>query len=222
MPSATAGSDGQLAVARAVIKRLEGELRTARGQIELLTKRNRELGELAICDELTGLYNQRHFYDRLKQEVESSRRQEHALCLLFFDVDGLKTYNDTRGHSGGNDVLKAVSRSLSRSIRENVDSGYRYGGDEFAVVFPGMRAEQAAEVARNINEGLREAGFQDVTLSFGIAELGSEMDGEALLRCADDAMYMAKRRARSGSHGDKIYVYDRNATSHESSREGRE
>ena len=222
MPNATVGSDDQLALARAVIKSLEDELRTARGQIELLEKKNKELRELAICDKLTGLYNQRHLYDRLEQEVESSGKHDQPLCLLFFDVDGLKTYNDTCGHSGGNDLLKAVSGSLSRSIREDIDSGYRCGGDEFAVVFPEMRAEQAAEVARNINKGLREAGFQDVTLSFGIAELGPEMDGEALLRCADDAMYMAKRGAKSGSHEDKIYVHNRNAANHESSREGRD
>jgi diguanylate cyclase (GGDEF)-like protein len=157
------------------------------------------------------LYNQRHFRNRLEQEVARNKRQKHPLCLLFFDVDGLKAYNDTYGHLGGDDVLKAISQS----IRRNVDSGYRYGGDEFAVILPEVHAEQAAEIARRINASLRKTGFQhqaffqNVTLSFGVAELGPEMDSDTLFRYADDAMYMAKkgRRIESDVGIDKIYVY---------------
>jgi two-component system cell cycle response regulator len=180
-------------------------------QIELLWEKNRELEELSITDELTGLYNQRHFRNRLEQEAARNRRQKHPLCLLFFDVDGLKAYNDTYGHLGGDDVLRAISQS----IRRNVDSGYRYGGDEFAVILPEVHAEQAVEIARRINTGLLRIGlqnepfFQNVTLSFGVAELGPEMDGNTLFRHADDAMYMAKkgRRIESDVGMDKIYVY---------------
>jgi len=147
--------DNQLETARAIIRSLQEELEVAKRQIELLWEKNKELEELSITDELTGLYNQRHFYSKLEQEVSRNKRQRHPLCLLFFDVDGLKAYNDTYGHLGGDDVLKAVARSLSRRIRRNVDSGYRYGGDEFAVILPEVRAEQAVEVARRISKDLR-------------------------------------------------------------------
>jgi diguanylate cyclase (GGDEF)-like protein len=189
----TLSHTNQLEALRAIIRSLQEELEMAKEQIELLWEKNRRLEKLSITDELTGLYNHRHFHDRLEQEVRRNRRQEHSLCLLFFDVDGLKTHNDTYGHLVGDDVLKAVAQSLSQKIRKNVDSGYRYGGDEFAVILPEVRAEQAVEVARRINRGLRKLGFQHVTLSFGIAELGPRMNSETLFRHADDAMYMAKR-----------------------------
>jgi two-component system cell cycle response regulator len=209
MPHVTVGSDNQLETATAIIRSLQEELVMAKKQIELLWEKNRELERLSITDELTGLYNQRHFSYRLEQEVAKNRRQRHPLCLLFFDVDGLKTYNDTYGHLGGDDVLRAVARSLSGNIEENSDSGYRYGGDEFAVILTEARPERAVEVARRINEHLRKAGFHHVTLSFGVAELGPGMDSKALFRHADDAMYMAKRGRgiRFNTHRDKIYVY---------------
>ena len=178
---------------KAIIRRLQEKLGVARKQIEALQKSNRELERLSITDDLTGLYNQRHFYRKLEQEMARNRRQGHPLCLLFFDVDGLKIYNDTYGHSGGNDVLKAVAQSLRQSIRRSVDSGYRYGGDEFAVILPEVHVEQAVEIAGRINKRLQESNFQHVTLSFGVAKLAPDMDGEALFRHADEAMYAAKR-----------------------------
>ena len=202
------GYDNQLEAARAIIRSLQEELEVARSQMESLWGKNRELEELSITDELTGLFNQRHFHDRLEQEVARNRRQRHPLCLLFFDVDGLKIYNDTYGHLGGDDVLKAVARSLSQSIRKNVDSVFRYGGDEFAVILLEAHAEQAVGVAKRVNRSLQKAGFHDVTLSFGIAELGTEMDSKTLFKHADDAMYMAKRGrgVKFGDCIDKIYI----------------
>jgi diguanylate cyclase (GGDEF)-like protein len=213
MVNTTVGSNNELDTARAIIRSLQEELEMAKKQIELLWERNKELEDLSITDELTGLYNQRHFRDRLEQEVARNKRQKHPLCLLFFDVDGLKTYNDNYGHSGGDDVLRAISQS----VRKNVDSGYRYGGDEFAVILPEVRAEQAVEIVKRINESLRKVEFeyadffQNVTLSFGIAELGTEMDSKTLFRHADDAMYMAKRgrRGKIDVGVDKIYVYSK-------------
>ena len=189
---------------------LQKQLKAAKKQIDLLSKRNNELEVLSITDALTCLYNQRHFHDRLEQMVEKHRRQQSLLCLLFFDVDGLKTYNDTYGHLGGDDLLKAVAHSVLQNIKGNSDSGYRCGGDEFAVILPDAHAERAIEVARGIKQCLRESGFRKVTLSFGIAELSPEMDSKTLIRHADDAMYMAKRGRglKPDTPTDKIYVYD--------------
>jgi diguanylate cyclase (GGDEF)-like protein len=201
-----------------VVRNLREELELTKKQLDLLWKRNRELEKLSITDALTGLYNQRHFHDRLEQAVTRSKRQGQPLCLILFDVDGLKTYNDTYGHLVGNDVLKAVARSLLQNIRNNFDSGYRYGGDEFAVILHEAHAEQAAEVAGRVNKSLRKTDFQHVVLSFGIAELSPEMDSEALFRYADDAMYVAKKDRATGFDipGDKIHIYDKNITSRKS------
>ena len=210
MLRATKGCDDQLEAARAIIRSLQGELEAAKRQVELLRKRNKNLERLSITDELTGLYNQRHFHNRLEQEVARNGRQKHPLCLLFFDVDGLKKYNDTYGHSGGDEVLKTVAQVLLQNVRGNVDSGYRCGGDEFAVILPEIYAEQAVEVARRINRGLQEAGFQRITLSFGVAELDAEMDSKILFKRADEAMYMIKKgkSAEIGTFADKIHVYN--------------
>jgi two-component system cell cycle response regulator len=202
------------------IEKLRGELEAAKQQIELLQKRNELLERLYITDELTGLYNQRRFHDRLEREVAEHEKQQNPMCLLFFDVDGLKMYNDNYGHLGGDDILKAVAQSVTGNIRKDADSGYRYGGDEFAVILPETRTEQAVETAKRVNQGLRQAGFHNVNLSFGVAELGPGMDSKTLFRHADDAMYMAKRGRGVEFMGkishtpgrkaptDKIYVYD--------------
>lgn len=220
MSRENAECSNQLESAKIVIKNLQEELEAARKQIERLREKNSELEELSITDELTGLYNQRHFHKMLEQEIVSSKKQKRSLCLLFFDVDGLKIYNDTHGHSGGDDVLKAVARGLSQSIEKNVGSGYRYGGDEFAVILPETRAGQAVEVAERINEYLWNMGFQHVTLSFGVAELGTEMDNKALFSHADDAMYVAKGCKRvEHDAAKKIHVYGSSATNYESLRE---
>ena len=203
------------------IEKLRGELEAAKEKIDLLQKRNEVLERLYITDELTGLYNQRYFHDRLERELTEHKTHQNPMCLLFFDVDGLKTYNDTYGHLGGDNILKAVAQSVTENLKLKTDaSGYRCGGDEFAVILPETRAEQAVETAKRINQGLREAGFHNVNLSFGVAELSPGMDSKTIFRHADDAMYMAKRGRGVEFMGkiphtpgreaptDKIYVYD--------------
>lgn len=186
-----------------VVKKLQEELKAARQQIERLQAQNKELKRLAITDELTGLYNRRYFYEKLGQEVIRNKRQSHPLSLILFDVDGLKIYNDTYGHSGGDAVLRSVSFSLSKSIRENVDSGYRYGGDEFAAIIPEAKTDQAVEIAKRIIDNLPKTKFQDVTLSFGVAGLTTDIDGKTLFERADKAMYTAKNDVNI-----KIHIYD--------------
>ncbi len=191
-------------------KELYERIEELQRELEVLRKRNEVLEKLCITDELTGLYNQRHFWDRLGQEVAEHEEQRRPLCLLLFDIDGLKTHNDTYGHLGGDNVLKGIAQSVIGNIREGVDSGHRYGGDEFAVILPEANAEQAVETAKRINQGLWDAGLNNVSLSFGVAELNPGIDGRTLFRHADDAMYMAKRGrgAKLEPAVGKIYIYD--------------
>jgi diguanylate cyclase (GGDEF)-like protein len=178
------------------ISKLILELEALKKRLKILEKENAQLKELCITDELTGLYNWRCFNKKLMEEVARNRRQNHPMCLMFFDVDGLKKINDTHGHSGGNDVLIAISHAIKQSIRKEVDSAYRFGGDEFAVILPEVRSNKAVEIAKRIISKLSETNT-NISLSFGIAELESEMDADILLKCADKAMYMAKKDANN-------------------------
>ncbi len=186
--------------ARLIIEELEGKLKQYQEKIEILEKKSKELQELCITDALTGIYNWRHFRDRLEYEVARNKRQKHPLSLIFFDVDNLKAYNDRYGHSGGNEILKAIASVITWSIRKNVDSAYRFGGDEFAIILPETNSEQAIEVANRIIKKLSESNLCDITLSFGIAELEPDIDADALLKRADEAMYISKQDPNNKIH----------------------
>jgi two-component system cell cycle response regulator len=110
----------------------EIEAKFKRGIIERNIRQ--ELNRLSITDSLTGLYNQRHFYDRLNEETARAQRQNHELALILLDLDDFKQYNDNFGHLAGDGLLQKVGAVINSKMRQSVDSGYRYGGDEFAVM----------------------------------------------------------------------------------------
>lgn len=177
------------------------EIASLKEQLEILKEENKRLKELSITDELTGLYNWRYFNERLAIEVARNKRQNHPLSLIFLDVDSLKSFNDTYGHAGGNNVLKAIAQSINQSIRKDIDSAYRFGGDEFAIILPEVTSEQAVKIAKRIVVNLSKSNFPNVSISFGIAELDSNMDSETLIKYADSAMYISKNKT------DKIHIY---------------
>jgi len=109
-----------------------------------------EIKRLSITDDLTGLYNHRHFFKTLESELARLKRQKTSLSLLMFDVDNFKRYNDLYGHLEGDKVLRKMGEIVTRSIRSYVDSGYRYGGDEFAALLIGASLEQALAIAERI------------------------------------------------------------------------
>lgn len=167
-----------------------------------LEEKNEELKRLSIRDSLTGLYNQRHFYTVLEKEVERSKRQKHSLSLILFDVDKFKNYNDTFGHLEGDKVLKKIGEIVQISIRKDVDSGYRYGGDEFAVITPETDQLQAIKIGERILREFNTLGFSMVTLSMGIAAFDNTLETEKLVRNADEALYQAK-----GAGGNQISIF---------------
>ena len=115
---------------------------------------NRALKRLASVDPLTGVYNRGEFQRIIGRELERSKRHNTPLACLLVDVDDFKSINDNHGHSTGDTVLKSLSRILSENLRK-VDSVCRYGGDEFVVVLPGTRREQAENVRERILEGIK-------------------------------------------------------------------
>jgi diguanylate cyclase (GGDEF)-like protein len=152
-----------------------------------------ELYRHSIRDSLTGLFNRRYLYQKLDEEVGRAKRQKRELSLLILDVDRFKEYNDANGHLEGDAVLAELGEILGRSIRRNVDSTFRYGGDEFAVLLIEADLTQAKIAAERVRCEFADRSFDSCTLSLGVTCLGSDDTGEDLLRRADQAMYVAKR-----------------------------
>jgi diguanylate cyclase (GGDEF)-like protein len=167
-----------------------------------LAAANARLAQLAVTDGLTGLYNHRHFHERLALEVERSQRSGLPLSLLMLDVDHFKQFNDTFGHPAGDEVLRQLARVLADTRRAN-DVVARYGGEEFVVVLPETGDEGAQHLAGRVCESIRgrplhtAAGDLSVTISIGVAVYPEHGDSPAsLVRGADQALYAAKANGR--------------------------
>jgi diguanylate cyclase (GGDEF)-like protein len=158
----------------------------------IINERNlrKELSRLSITDSLTGLYNQRHFYVRLKEEVLRAERQKHGLAIILFDLDNFKAYNDTHGHLAGDEVLRQVGSLVNICIREGVDSGYRYGGDEFAVILIDADRNITSEIGKRIQEAL--ATNAGITASLGYTIFLEGMSVKDLVGEADKQLYSHK------------------------------
>ncbi|MBI5094748.1 MAG: diguanylate cyclase [Candidatus Hydrogenedentes bacterium] len=163
----------------------------------------RELKEISIKDSLTGLYNQRYFYDRLETEIERARRQKHPLSLVLFDVDQFKTYNDCHGHLEGDRVLQTAGAVVMECTRDHVDVGFRYGGDEFIAILPEADQAQALAIAERIRRSFEDKHFDHLTLSVGLMSYKEGYSLRTFIQFTDAMMYDAKR-----SGGNRVYVYD--------------
>jgi two-component system cell cycle response regulator len=162
----------------------------------------KEVRRLSITDDLTGLFNHRHFYKKLEEETIRAQRQNVPLSLMMFDVDNFKQYNDTRGHIEGDKVLEKIGKIVGQCIRQKVDSGYRYGGDEFAVILIGVKADRASEIAERIRGLVERSKLGDITVSIGLAEYNADKDIKHFIKSADDAMYLAKSQG-----GNRMHIY---------------
>ena len=174
---------------------------TERKRIELELQAAREEAErLARTDVLTGLANRRQLGEELERELDRSRRESTSLGLLLVDVDHFKLLNDAAGHAAGDDVLVAVARGLAAGVRA-YDLVARVGGDEFAVLAPGVPDVDALDelAAHAVVHGAIAAppGGRDVTVSVGAALGDAEADAAALLAAADRALYAAKSAGRN-------------------------
>ena len=159
--------------------------------------------ELSITDDLTRLFNSRHFHAQLKSEVRRASRYSHPLSLLLMDVDNFKRYNDTYGHPEGDVVLSGLGKVIRRALRDT-DSGYRYGGEEFTVILPETRGEEALVVAERIRRGFemepstpRSDKAVPVTVSIGVSQYRTDEETEAFIKRADEAMYRAKEQGKN-------------------------
>lgn len=180
------------------LKRLIKERRMERERLEMLET----LKKLSITDDLTKLYNSRHFYQQLEAEINRHIRYKRSLSLLLLDIDHFKMYNDKYGHLEGDMILSHLGKLISESIR-SMDSAYRYGGEEFTVILPETDLESAKNVAERI---MGEVGNKNpapmensasITLSIGVTQYSPGESITEFVKRADRAMYMSKEKGRN-------------------------
>lgn len=153
------------------------------------------LKQLSITDPLTGLFNKRHFMERLDREIARARRYENRLSLIMIDLDGFKNFNDSRGHLAGDMLLKIFGKKLMQSFRDS-DVICRFGGDEFGVILPETGLEHAKIAAQKINKASQGLGSATVTVSLGVAEFQKEFNRAEFIEKADAALYEAKKNGK--------------------------
>jgi diguanylate cyclase (GGDEF)-like protein len=166
---------------------------------------NRQLGELARTDQLTGLLNRRGFDENLAREWRRSRRAGLAISLLLLDADRFKSYNDRYGHQAGDRVLRMISDTMLGEIRRPNDVAARYGGEEFAIVLPDTDGVTAARIAEDIRAAVEAMaiahidnnGFVTVSIGVASASPSREDPADALIHVADTALYASKHLGRN-------------------------
>lgn len=166
----------------------------------IINERNlkQELNRLSITDALTGLFNQRHFYIRLKEEVMRAERQQNPLALILFDLDNFKIYNDTHGHLAGDEILRKAGILINKSIRIGVDSGYRYGGDEFAIILIDANMTIAKGIGNRVEASLLET--VNIMASMGVTIFSKGMSYRDFVAEADKNLYRAKLNRKNSKN----------------------
>lgn len=167
-----------------------------------------EILKHATLDALTGFYNRRQLFERLKQEVSSAKRQKRNLCAIMTDIDFFKKVNDTYGHAAGDIVLKTVSRVIKHQLRD-YDIAGRYGGEEFVILLPYTTVDEAQMVAERLRKAVENTKVDiskanpevqnpiNVTISLGVAAYDKKDYEKILIRNADTALYEAKNSGRN-------------------------
>ena len=161
-----------------------------------------QLQDLATHDALTGLINRRHMLDALTEELKRQSRTGHAFCLAMLDIDHFKRINDGWGHQAGDAVLAGFARDATSTLRKS-DQLARWGGEEFLLLMPETRIDEAEIGLSRIREKLKAHDWQgvltpgeQVTISFGAAEFVPGEPLERTLARADEALYCAKTAGR--------------------------
>ena len=169
--------------------------------VGIFQNQRQELAELAIRDNLTGVFNSSYLRIELEREVFLSQRTRVPLSIIFLDVDDLKSVNDRYGHMAGNTVLRALGRGLRAKTRQHMDLCFRFGGDEFLILCPHADPEIAKEVAERIlalADTVAALKVKKITLSLGLIQLGMLESPDSFLKRADRAMYSVKKNGKNG------------------------
>jgi len=185
-----------------LIARARTQIRRRRYQDRLRENYERSLS-LALTDSLTGLHNRRYIERHLEGLIRRAHETSRALSLMMIDIDRFKSVNDTYGHAAGDEVLRGIARRVGDGLR-NFDLVARFGGEEFVVLMPDTKGDDAAKVAERVRRRVAGEPFViaaapgrlAVTVSIGVAAAGGEDTPDELLKRADAALYRAKDAGR--------------------------
>lgn len=166
--------------------------------------------ENSIRDELTGLYNKKHLYQSLEEELSRAKRYRQPCSFCSIDIDDFKYINDNYGHEQGDIVLKEIGRIITANIRDGIDIGIRAGGEEFAIILPATTLELADKVADRIRQTVMQTAFEGfethrtVTISIGISTYPEPaIDDNDLIETAEKALLKAKQSGKN-----QVCLYD--------------
>lgn len=167
---------------------------------EEIRRLNINLERLAMTDELTGTFNRRSFFQRAGEEFSRFQRYHAPFALLVLDLDTFKSINDTYGHAAGDEMLRCVVKTLKNNLRNN-DILARLGGEEFGILLPQTRPEDAFRAAKKLCQAVAQSYCSiaadltiQVTASIGVASMNTGVESfDDLFRRADKAMYQAKK-----------------------------
>ncbi len=176
---------------------------TTRRLEKIVSLQSEELRSQAIHDELTGLYNRRYLDEFMEKERARARRFKQPMSLALIDLDHFKAINDQYGHLVGDHVLRETAALIRKRIRAS-DLAFRYGGEEFLVIYTGTRLEAALEICEDLRallwaSALAELPAGRVTASFGATEVAADRIEplDEMLKRADEALYRAKAQGRN-------------------------
>lgn len=159
----------------------------------VMEEENERLRQLALMDAVTGVANQRYFWDRLRSEYSRAQRFNRPLTVIIFDADHFKEINDEKGHLAGDQLLKAIADVLVKETRQ-MDIVARYGGDEFAVIMPELDGEAALTIAQRLRDRVHED--TGMSLSGGVASLPDAGSERELVARADALLLKVKKQGK--------------------------
>jgi len=179
------------------VRQLRDQVKQLRTQLAKQTKEIARLDELAETDPLTGLANRRSFEKEIRRRHAEQLRDGRGFCLMIIDVDGFKAINDQFGHAEGDRLLQLIASMIRKHVRAS-DIPFRIGGDEMAVILPGVNLQQAKHAASRLVEEteliIRQQAEIRSGLSIGLAESSTTRSIDDLIQSADRAMYQAKNK----------------------------
>ena len=187
-------------------QQLERRVKSFTFQLEHQNQELKKLFVLATTDRVTGIANRYRLEDFLEQEWGNAIRNKITMSIIMIDIDYFKLYNDTYGHIEGDHCLKKVAQTIKASVKRSKDLVARYGGEEFIVILPDVNIAGAQKVAENIRSEIKaldiphaaSAISDRLTISLGVASAIPKIKAEAsaLIKAADQALYLAKNQGR--------------------------
>jgi diguanylate cyclase (GGDEF)-like protein len=176
------------------------ERKLAEEEVRESERRHREL---SITDSLTKLYNSRHFFRELRQEMERAKRYDEPLSLIMLDIDNFKGYNDTYGHLEGDRALAVLADVIRGSLR-CADTAFRYGGEEFTILLPETVGADAVLVAERLRQSFEDVVLSPapelqvhMTISLGVGQYCHDEQESAFMKRVDGCMYTAKQHGKN-------------------------